>query len=132
MDDTLFFGKDGKKIDEVIKKLEDKGFTLTREDTQGNVFAFLGVELSKINNNEIVLSQQHLIKKVLETMGMDQCNPRATPCIIDSLGTDADGYLFSESWNYASVAGMLMYLCSNAYPENTVCCTLVCKIHPLS
>ena len=50
-------------------------------------------------------------------MGMTHCNPRATPCTIDPLGTDADGTSFSESWNYASVVGMLMYLCSNAYPE---------------
>ena len=63
VDDTLFLGKDGKKIDEVIDKLKAIGFTLTREDTQGNIFAFLGVELSKINNNEIVLSQQYLIKR---------------------------------------------------------------------
>ena len=49
VDDTLFFGKDGKKIDEVIKKLEEKGFTLTREDTKGNVFTFLRGELNKIN-----------------------------------------------------------------------------------
>ena len=50
-------------------------------------------------------------------MGMTQCNQRATPWTRDSLGTYADGLSFSESWNYASVVGMLMYLCSNVYPE---------------
>ena len=48
---------------------------------------------------------------------MTQCKTKFTPCTIDPLGTDADGSPFSESWNYASVVGMLMYLCSNAYPE---------------
>lgn len=75
VDDTLFFGADGNKIDEVITKLEDKVFTLTREDINGNIFAFLGVELSE-NKDQIVMIQQHLIKKVLEATDLSDCNPR--------------------------------------------------------
>lgn len=95
VDDILFFGPDGKKIDEVIKKLENKCFTLTREDINGNTFAFLGVELSK-NKDQIVMSQKHLIKKALEATGLTDCNSRHTTCTIEPPGSDASGKPFSE------------------------------------
>ncbi len=116
VDDCLFFGPDKDKIEEIIKKIQGKGFTLTEEETEGDVFTFLGVELNRYKDR-IVLSQHNLINKVLETTEMTDCNPKDTPCIQDTLGTNADGARFQENWEYASVVGMLMYLCNNAYPE---------------
>ena len=36
---------------------------------------------------------------------------------MEHLASDPDGPWHSESWNYASAVGMLMYLASNAHPE---------------
>ena len=48
---------------------------------------------------------------------MEDCNHKDTPCNLQPLGTDANGKPYKETWEYASVVGMLMYLCNNAYPE---------------
>ncbi len=116
VDDCLFFGPDKDKIDDVIKELQDMGYTLTEEDSEKDVFTFLGVTINRYGN-DIVLSQHNLIKKVLETTGWTECNPKKTPAALDPLGTNAKGKPFSEKWKYASVIGMLMYLCNNAHPE---------------
>ena len=116
VDDCLFFGPNEDKIDEVIEGIEGKGFKLTKEDTKSDVFTFLGVELAK-QDGKIVLSQENLIKKVLESTNMMDCNPKSTPCTKDTLGTNAEGAKFKEKWEYASIVGMMMYLCNNAYPE---------------
>ena len=116
VDDCLFFGPDEKKLDELIEKIGKKGCPFTKEDTSKDVFTFLGVELNN-EGNSVVLSQHNLIKKVLKTTRMENCNPRATPCTLDPLGTNAEGKRIDEEWSYPSVVGMLMYLCANAYPE---------------
>jgi hypothetical protein len=63
------------------------------------------------------LTQKGLIKKVLQTTGMSDCNTRGSPALTSPLGTDADGTHRKDPWNYASAVGMLMYLSSNAHPE---------------
>ena len=63
------------------------------------------------------MTQIGLIDKILKTTGMVNCNGKQTPAMIMPLGTDAEGKVFQEDWNYASVIGMLLYLCSNSRPD---------------
>ena len=116
-DDTLFFGPNGNEIDKVIKELEEKGFSLTREDMSNDVFAFLGVEINKVGKQELMMSQTSLIEKVLLTTGLTNSNRADSPANIEPLGTDAEGKPFCETWSHASVVGMLMHLSANAHPE---------------
>ena len=60
------------------------------------------------------MTQEGLIKKVLKTTGMIDCNRKATPAGTALLRTDEDGKPYNEEWNYASVVGMLLYLSSNS------------------
>ena len=48
---------------------------------------------------------------------MEDCNTKMTPAELSPIGTDTDGEPFNESWNYATVVGMLMCLCSNSRPD---------------
>ena len=41
------------------------------------------------------------------------------PCSTTPLATDKNGTFHSETWEYASAVGMLMYLAGNAHPEIT-------------
>ena len=65
----------------------------------------------------IKLTQFGIIKKFLQCVGMAECNPNATPCSVQPLGTDAKGPSHQEDWEYASAVGMIMYLAGNVYPE---------------
>jgi len=89
VDDCLFFGPHKKEIDKTIKDIEKLNFTLIEEDTSKDVFTFLGVELVK-QDGKIVLSQGGLIKKMLKTTGMEDCNRVFTPATQDNLGADTD------------------------------------------
>jgi hypothetical protein len=51
-----------------------------------------------------------LIQKVIKAGGMEDCNKCATPAETTPVGLDIDGEAFNETWEYASVVGMLMYL----------------------
>jgi hypothetical protein len=58
-----------------------------------------------------------LIEKLIKSGGMEYCNKCATPAEISPVGADIDGEAFNETWEYASVVGMLMYLASNTIPD---------------
>jgi hypothetical protein len=119
VDDTLFFGPDLKAIEKVIAELEGLGYGLTREEgDETTAFAFLGVSILPDPVTKMLkLTQRGLILKVLSATGMSDCNTKGSPALSAPLGTDADGPRRNETWHYASVIGMLMYLSSNAHPE---------------
>ena len=115
-DDCLLFGKDQSKIDAMISKMRLKfpgGITV-----EDSVFAFLGVELSQDpKTRKIKLCQPGLTKKILTTTKMMSSHAKRTPAKADTLGSDKFGEDCSEDWDYASIVGMLMYLCSNSRPD---------------
>ena len=97
-------------------ELENSGYSITTETSGSAVFEFLGIKLTMTDKN-IKLTQHGLIKKLVDTTGMSDCNGISTPANIQPLSTDADGAPFKEDWKYASAVGMMLYLASNAYPE---------------
>ncbi len=115
VDDCLFFGPDLTEIDKVISDLKSQNLSLTVEDD--DAYAFLGVDVEPNNNGGYTMTQKGLIEKVLKTTELTDSKPQATPAIKEPLGTDADGDPFRESWNYAAVVGMLLYLSSNLRPD---------------
>ena len=113
VDDGILIGKDGSKIESVI---DDLGTTLelTRE---GDLSAFLGIQIDKNENGSLKLTQEGLIKRVLEATKMQDCRPTKTPAIKETLGADVNGEPAEEQWNYRSIVGMLLYLASNSRPD---------------
>ena len=109
VDDCLFFGPDGAKIDAFVNELEKgnkemAGMALTREDH--DVYHFLGVSVnSNQKSGRVLLTQRGLVDKVLRTVGLDASSKKKTPASSTPLGTDAEGDPFTESWQYASVVG---------------------------
>ena len=117
VDDVLFFGPDESEMERVIQELQTDGFELKREKNgDDTAYSFLGIELQQ-TEGEIKLTQHGLIKKFLNLVNMQDCNPSKTPCNVAPLGTNANGPRHNEPWEYASAVGMLMYLAGNAHPE---------------
>ena len=120
VDDTIFAGPSQSAIDKEVKLLgikhnsEDRPFEFRDE---GEVSAFLGIKITKLNDQEFYLSQPGLITKVLQAAGMSDCNPNLTPSALDPLGPDIDGEPMNEKWQYSSIIGMLMYLANNTRPD---------------
>ena len=105
IDDVIWVAPNTKTIHKVLESLQDE-LEITIE---GDATAFLGIQFDHLPNGEIQLQQQGLINRVLNTTGMQTCNPDRTPASQQPLGTDKDGLEFSKSWS-SSVVGMLLYL----------------------
>jgi hypothetical protein len=111
-----------KDLDAEVKALgistseQQHSFSLRDE---GEVSAFLGIQIKKTGPNEFLLTQTELIDTVLNATKMSRCNGCDTPATADPLHTDKNGAPFAEDWQYdAAVIGMLMYLAGNTRPDN--------------
>ena len=54
---------------------------------------------------------------------MEDCSPNWTPTGPTVLGADKNGPLMSDTWNYASIVGMLLYL-----SQYRICGVLGCTL----
>ena len=63
------------------------------------------------------MSQPGLIEKVIEATNMQDSNPVDNPVLQQALGSNPDGDEMSDSWNYRSIVGMLLYLTTNTRPD---------------
>ena len=121
VDDTIITGPDPKAIDDLISSLgmtvDDQVHTFELRD-EGEVGAFLGIQIERNADKTFYLTQTGLIRKVLLTAGMQdsKCTVK-TPAATTPLGLDVDGDPFTESWEYPVVVGMLLYLAQNSRPD---------------
>ena len=121
VDDTIITGPDTQAIEELILSLgmteDDQVHTFELRD-EGEVGAFLGIQIERNANQTFYLTQTGLIQKVLTVAGMDnsKCTVK-TPAATTPLGLDVDGESFSEDWEYPVVVGMLLYLAQNSRPD---------------
>jgi hypothetical protein len=112
VDDTLFFTPEQKYIDEVLVKLRES-MELEEED---DVAGFLGVLIKKSNDGTITLTQQGLIDRIIQSLGLENTPIKLTPAEYGCLGSDKNGH---GTYNYASVVGMLQYLQLHSRPDIT-------------
>jgi hypothetical protein len=115
VDDVGIAAKRKQDVDEMVERLRQKGFELTRE---GSFSEFLGIKFEKNDQDESInMTQKGLINKIIETAGMTDCNPNWTPASTTPMGIDPDGEPMNETWNYRSIIGMLLYLTTNTRPD---------------
>jgi hypothetical protein len=96
VDDSILIGRDRTKIDAMIENLAIE-LELTRE---GDLAAFLGIQINKsTENGSLKLTQEGLIKRVLQATGLEDCRASSTPANKETLGTDRDGLPTTETWN---------------------------------
>ena len=106
-------------IDQVISSLQDK----TKPDrlllsVEDDVAGFLGILINKKEDGTINLNQTRLIDCIIRRMGLDSADSVRTLADQKPLKADKDGVPCKEQWSYASIVGIMMYLSSNARPDN--------------
>jgi len=113
VDDCLFFSKDQKDIDDCIKRIQDTGMDL---GVEADAAGFLGISIQRTDKG-VELTQSSLIDRVVTALGLDDANHKLSAAPKKPLGRDLAGSPFSQDFNYASVVGMMMYLCNNSRPD---------------
>ena len=116
VDDLLLWSTSDQHIIDLGNELNEVGVDLEEED---DVAGFLGVKLTKTPNGSMVMTQEGLTDRIIEAMGLDKENstPKHTPCLKAPLHKDVDGDPCSESFAYASIVGMLLYLSGHSRPD---------------
>ena len=111
VDDAGIAAESEKIIDDLIKRLEEAGFGLTKE---GSFSEYLGIQyIEDKETNKIHMCQKGLINKIIKSDSMTNCNSCATPTTNEALAKDPDGVEMTDPWNYRSIVGMLLYLANN-------------------
>ena len=69
----------------------------------------------------MMMTQEGLIEKIIEAMGIDVYHrtPKSTPCMKAPLTKYLDGDTCSESFAYASIVGIMLYMDGHYCPGIT-------------
>ena len=114
-DDVIASSRTPEIREQFIADIEKAGLVLTVESS---LTEYLGIQFDRNDKDgTVTMTQPGLIKKVLQAANMSDCSPNKTPAKQEALGIDPDGEPMDEPWNYASIVGMLLYLCSNTRPD---------------
>jgi hypothetical protein len=87
---------------------------------EGDAAGFLGVQLHCDETiGHIHVTQEGLIKRIIEALGldMDQTNAEGTPAEHKPLAKDENGKPQQDTFNYASVDGILLYMSGLTRPD---------------
>ena len=93
VDDCIIFTKDHNKVKEIIKSLETN-FKLTDE---GDLSAYLGIDITKNQNNPWTLSQPFLIERIIKALGLEVDSKTHDTPATKILTSDKDGNPFNEN-----------------------------------
>ena len=121
IDDCIVFGPDDTAIDEVVADLRKSTQNFTIDD-QGEVGDFLGIQIQKLADGSIVLTQPHLIDSIIQDLHLQNAsNSKTTPAITSKvLHKDADGTDMTPEFHYRSVIGKLNFLEKSTRPDISV------------
>ena len=121
IDDCIVFGPDDAAINEVVANLRKSTQNFTIDD-QGEVGDFLGIQIQKLDDGSIVLTQPQLIDSIIQDLHLQSCsNPKTTPAITSKvLHKDADGMDMTQEFHYRIVIGKLNLLEKSTSPDISV------------
>ena len=116
VDDLLVAGNSVAEINKLRERMNER-FILT---DQGQLEYYLGVEISRLDDNTLMLHQTAYAKKILNNFNMSDCNPVKTPLPRDmnlSLMDCPDEVDPKLQREYRAIVGSLMYLYQWTRPD---------------
>jgi len=113
VDDAIINARDAADIDKLLKQLKSHGYDFSRD---GDFKSYLGIQIESLPDGALKLSQPHLARSVVDTVGMSQGHAVDTPAT-GPLFRYKDAEPFNRAFNYRSALGMLQYLGNNTRPD---------------
>ena len=121
IDDCIVFGPDNRSIDAVVKDLRacSHGFTV---DDQGDIGDFLGIQVQKLSDGSIKLTQPQLIDDIIKDLHLQSgSNTEKTPAVpTQLLHKDTEGAEMTPDFHFRSVIGKLNFLEKSTRPDISV------------
>ena len=110
VDDTIIKGKDETNKMQAVTMLQNLKLELTIE---GDISDFLGVHITKLNDNSYHLHQTHQIDRILQDLNLKTSNVKgkSVPCkVSEILKSDEKGLLHDKTFHYHSLIGKLSHV----------------------
>ena len=83
------------------------------------------------DDRTVCMTQKGLIKKIVATAKMKECNPNKTPALTAALGSDIKGELWDQNhWDCTSIVRMLLCASNNTRPDVTFAASQVAQCVP--
>jgi hypothetical protein len=128
VDDCLLFSPLDTILDDLVTSLQLE-FKLTYE---GDVGAYLGIDIKCHPDGSMELTQPGLIQKIITSAGLEENSATHVTPATNLLHDDLSGPEREHTWNYRAIVGMLNYLASSTRPDIAFAihqCTHFC-VHP--
>jgi len=116
VDDTLFFSPKEEYIEEVITGLKSCELEL---EVENSVAGFLGVHIDRREDGTIKLTQEGLVKRIIEVLKINDKPRKFTPAAAEPLSKDLEGDPPNGIYSYPSIIGMMQYLQGHSRPDIT-------------
>ena len=115
VDDLLMWSTEDTYMIYLGKLLNKAGVGIEGEN---DAAGFIGVKLTKTSGGSLTMTQEGLIGRIVDGRGLDLAHStsKSTSCLKAPLTNDVDGDPCSESFTYANIARMLLYLSTHSHP----------------
>ncbi len=126
VDDGVFASPDDKVTDKAISDIRGAGFDT---EDQGDLKDYLGVNIEKLHDGRIKLTQPHLIKQILTTATLPENTPgRQTPAAaMKILQPDLAEPPFDERFHCRAMVGKLNFLEKSTRPDISYATHVIAK-----
>ena len=111
IDDCIIFGPDDRSIDTIVTDLHACSHHFTFDD-QGNIGDFLGIQVQKLSDRSIQLTQPQLIDSIIKDLHLQSgSNAKKMPAVpTNPLYKDSDSADMTLEFHYCSMIGKLNFL----------------------
>ena len=113
VDDAILMARNETALSSILQDLKNHGYDFSRD---GDFNSYLGVQIDKLANGAMKMSQPHLARTLLDATGMNDSNPAETP-ITGPLFRHMESEPFDRTFHYRSAIGILQYLGNNTRPD---------------
>ena len=114
VDDIIIASNNINELNSVKSFLNNK-FKMT---DLNQLLYFLGIHF-EFNDGCVTMDQRMYLEKIIDRFGMNNCNPKSTPCDlnVNKLLNDCDSEVLSDGSIYREIVGSLIYAMSNTRPD---------------
>ena len=111
IDNCITFGQDGRSINAIIADLRACSHRFTIDD-RGNVGDVLGIQVQKLSDGSMKLTQPQLIDSIIKDLHLQSSsNAKKTPAVpTNLLHKNSDSLDMTPEFHYRSVIGKLNFL----------------------
>ena len=116
VDGGIFISPSSSNIDKAIEDLKKQKLDIA---DQGDLKDYLGVNITKLKDGSIKLTQPHITDQIIEQTKLNpKAEPKQTPALSSKILTpDYEGKQFDERFDYRSIIGKLNFLEKSTCPD---------------